>query len=514
MISAGALGRDSSALLRNLGWSCLIAGAFFLPFVSLVPGPAEAFPGIRIWDWQRIFQGGLIGSGLGLMLLNVATERFRFLVSTVVLWGWAAIAGLSAISALTAFYPKAALLDWAWMHALTLLALFSAWLFSQAKGRWENHWLAPAGIATLLYTFWFFVANSDYLFSYDFRAVATAFPGFSKSRYFSDFQSVLLFLCPLAVQRYLSGRRSQALGWLMVGLFYMLAFVAGSRSILAGQVIAHGLLFLVGGKAYLRQFRMYMLCWGAGVVLYWLIIVLYAPWSASFGDPGRGSRAPAGASVSMPAVAARYDSSGRGQLIEKSFRLMSSAPWLGIGGRHYGCYIKTDFHDPLNPDNGDAAHPHNGILQLAVEWGLPVALTVTTAVAWLLIQIGIRIGRDQTEDDRLTSALFGGLLALLVHAMVTGVLNAPVSQMLLVLFLGWSMSLVCTKQVRLRSRAHVLVFCAAVAGLGLGMGWLFMEEAWGVLLSANSNTASVSPTWYLAPRFWQQGWLLPLCGGI
>lgn len=485
-----------------------------MPFVPLVPGPADTFPGIRVWDWQRIFQGALIGSGLSLMLLNVASGRFRFPVSTVVLRSWVAIAGLSATSALIAYYPRAALLDWAWMHALTLLALFSAWLFNQAKGHWEKYWLAPAGIAALLYTFWFFVTNSDYLFSYDFRSVATAFPGFSKSRYFSDFQSVLLFLAPLAVQRYLSGRRSRVLGWLLVGLFYMLAFVAGSRSILAGQIVAHCLLFLAGGKGYLRQFRMYMLCWGAGFVLYWLIIVLYAPWSVSLGDPGQGRGAPAEASVPVTGVVARYDSSGRGQLVEKSFRLMSSAPWLGIGGRHYGCFMKTDFHDPLNPDNGDAAHPHNAVLQLAVEWGLPVALAVTAGVAWLLIRIGMRIGRDQTEDVRLTLALFGGLLALLAHGMVTGVLNAPVSQMLLVLLLGWSISFASTKHVTLRSRAYASTFCVAVAGLGLGMGWLFVQEASDLILSANSNTGSVSPTWYLAPRFWQQGWLLPLCGGI
>lgn len=511
MTEESTAGHGQRPLLGGLAFFCLIAGAFFLPFGPLVPGPAESFPGIRVWDWQRLFQAVFVGLGLTLAALNVAAARFRFPFSAHVLWAWAAIAGLTLMSAAMAHYPQAALLDWAWMHGLVVLAVFAAWLFSPADRRWEDYWLASAGIAIVLYTFWFFVTNSDVLFSFDFRDVATSFPGFGNLRYFSDFQSVLLFLGPLAVQRYLRGGAGQALGWLMIGLFYMLAFVAGSRSILAGQLVAHGLLFAACGRGYLRQFRSYLLCWLSGFVLYYLIIVAYAPWSVSLGAPAQENAAASAAGIPAVSLSVRYDSSARGELLEKSRRLIADAPWLGIGGRHYGCFLKKDFRDPYNKDNGDAAHPHNAFLQLAVEWGMPVAVTVSFGVAWLLFRVGRRLRREAGGTGDLSAALLGGLLALLVHAMVTGVLNGPTSQMQLVVLLGWCLSLVSVKSFPLRPGPPAAALTLVWVGLILCVGMLFINEAMDLLASVTSREL---PTWYLAPRFWQQGWLLPLCGKV
>lgn len=503
------------ALLPGLGWLSLIAGAFFLPFVRLVPGRDDLFPGLYLWDWQRAFQGASIGLGCAVVVVNAMAGRLRLPFLHLSLWFWGGIAALTLGSALTALHPSAALLDWAWMHALAVMTLLSAWLFMRSDGGVrEDYCLAPAGIAVLLYTFWFFITNSDILFSYDFQSVETVFPGFSNSRYFSDFQSPLLFLAPLAVNRYLLARRERVLGWLIVGLFYMLAFVAGSRSTLAGQAAAHVLLFLALGKGYIRHFRTYLFCWVLGFALYILIIVVVAPWSASIGAPAKDKPAPSVGSGSVLTTPFRYGSSGRGELVEKSFRLISSAPWLGVGGRHYGCFLKGDFQDTYNRFNGDAAHPHNAILQLAVEWGLPVAMVAATAIAWLLVLVARKLRIRRVEKESLLPAMFGGLVALLVHAMVTGVLNGPASQMFLVMLIGWSLSLIHEEEAVPECVGGSVAISFAAIGLAMCIASLLSQELMALPASNRAYSDENPPTWYLAPRFWQQGWLLPLCGKI
>lgn len=498
--------------LFGLGWACLLAGTFFLPFVALVPERQGLLPGLDLTDWQRVFQAAFMVAGLLALSGAVLVKRGACLASPQLLASWTIVAALSLASALSAHYPLAALLDWAWLHALFALALLSAWIYAGTDKEWRDPWLAAVGIAGLLYVFWFFLSNTDFLFSYDFRFTETTFPGFGNSRYFSDFQAVLLFLAPLSVVRYVTARMRWA-GCLLVGLLYMLAFVAEARSVLLGQLAAHSILLLAFGRSYWPLLRTYLGCWLLGWVLYMAIVVLYAPWSVSLGAPEMEVVAQPAVSQSVQQVMPqRFDGSGRGELFVKSLRLIRMSPWLGVGGRHFGCFLKEDYRVDYSRANGDAAHPHNAILQLAVEWGIGLAVVVLAATAWLLFGLIRTLRASATRLEAADQALLGALLALGGHAMVAGVLNGPVSQMLLVLLVGWSLGYKkAAPQGGGKGGWFVPLFAITLA---IGILLLFSTELADLPASTQRYFDNYRVTDHMAPRFWAQGWLVPLCGKI
>lgn len=505
-------------VLTIVAWMSLVSAAFLLPFLPLIPGLDFLLPGLLPWDRQRVFQGVVLLIGLVCLggLVSYLQGSWQF-VSRPVALSWILVSLLSLLSALLAERVGEALLDWAWMQALVLLVILSAGLFGRV-GQSSRVWIIGCtGAVSLLYVSWYFLHNADYLFSYDFRFMEPTVVGFTNPRYFSDFQAVLLFLAPLACACFLAESRLYWVGWVLVGLLFALAFQIGSRSVLLGQVVAHFVLFCLLGKRYWPNFRLSALSWGLGLTLYIAIFQVYAPWSQSLGNPDRQST-PSVALAPTVMEAARVDSSGRGELLTKAWRLIRAHPVLGVGGRHYGCFIKADFHDPHNRFNSDAAHPHNAPVQIAAEWGVGVMLLAVGGVVWLLHGIGQSL-RNRTRDESVgvgsfDSAMAGCLLALLSHSMVTGVMNAPVSQMLMVLLFGWGVWFAYANRVLKPIRLVPSVLIGIVAAVACLLIILTAKELVNLPAANAGYFKNNPPTWNLMPRFWQQGWLLPLCGTI
>ena len=114
---------------------------------------------------------------------------------------------------------------------------------------------------------------------------------------------------------------------------------------------------------------------------------------------------------------------GRAALWAGALRIVGAHPWLGIGPMHFA-YVPTL----------GGAHPHNVVLQVAAEWGLPaaglvVALGVGAGAAWL------RHAR-RAADAPWAAGLTCALAAAVANGLVDGVVIAPVSQMVAALGVG------------------------------------------------------------------------------
>jgi hypothetical protein len=88
--------------------------------------------------------------------------------------------------------------------------------------------------------------------------------------------------------------------------------------------------------------------------------------------------------------------------------------------------------------NPVANHPHQALLQIASEWGLPVFFMVMAIVSvWLVKVFGeVRSGDGKVGSD-LRWALFFAVLSSMVQSMVDGVLVMPYPQLWLAITVGW-----------------------------------------------------------------------------
>jgi hypothetical protein len=160
-----------------------------------------------------------------------------------------------------------------------------------------------------------------------------------------------------------------------------------------------------------------------------------------------------------------------------------------------------------------AAHPHNWVLQIALEWGIPSLLCLSGAIffgARALVRSGARIVAGDLANQQMLATLQVACTAILVDGLLSGVIVMPQSQMAIVLVLGiacgWVRLQGGTEQfaspVVTRPILTVLVF----AGL-FGMIWSVMPDiaahAQGDALSPAELAVNPATHW---PRLWEAGY--------
>lgn len=122
--------------------------------------------------------------------------------------------------------------------------------------------------------------------------------------------------------------------------------------------------------------------------------------------------------------------SGREMIWSLAWQQFLLHPWLGIGPMHFAA-----LGSPV------AAHPHQVILQLLSEWGLPATLLMLGIVLRWFIQAGKKLKSNTLPQTSLVGVhLFFALTASMMQAMVDGVLVMPYTQLWLFLLAGWAVA--------------------------------------------------------------------------
>ncbi len=143
------------------------------------------------------------------------------------------------------------------------------------------------------------------------------------------------------------------------------------------------------------------------------------------------------------------DTVPRLQVWRDALALVSAHPWLGSGfGSFADVYpqVQTALPEKI------VEHAHNDYLQVAVELGVPTALLLFAAIAWLVVR-GLLTGMFRHLRSPERFELLGcaaGVLALLVHSAADFNLQLPANAMLFATLLGILTAMVAPADSRAR----------------------------------------------------------------
>jgi hypothetical protein len=274
----------------------------------------------------------------------------------------------------------------------------------------------------------------------------------------------------------------------------MLAYASGGRGILLGMgvaLIGTGMLFREKAWPWLR---VQLAAGGIGALLYGLLFQVIVPARQSIVERAQTKGASSGGRLG--------DWQAAGEAITQQ-------PWLGVGPMHTAYF-----------PNGLWATPHNAAVQFATEWGLPAFLVIAGLALWGLWAWGRQTRQylsRKSESDTKKGALYaaarvavtGSLLAAGTHAMVSGVVVMPASQVMMALVTGMALGLYFMRSTSSaaasisagKARWLLIAFLAATSGV---VFWAVSSD----VLHLNVRVAEAvfeSGTLRLPPRYWSYG---------
>lgn len=397
-----------------------------------------------------------------------------------------------AISSSLAFSPSHAVYEWGSLLLLTMMALAIAGSLARS----------PSAIVPVLRVFCAIAA------AYAFEIVVIYFsvwalgnqpdvnafsPGFNNRRHFNHVETVGL---PLLMLAYMLTPAASRLRWLWMAtasIWWAVLFVDAGRGTMVALAAGCVVLVAVQRHAALSMLRAMILGALAGIAVYLLFF-----WAA----PKAMGLQPFGVLSGMVERSVNDPASARQFLWKRALELIGAHPWLGVGPLHFAHYAA-----PLRV----GSHPHDWILQIGVEWGIPalLALCFTLALAARgLWRARTRLQPTDTAGQNMLSAWVLIGTAALVDGLVSGTIVMPQSQLMLVLYagcaIGWAWSLKAPADgacAPWHGAVASSVVLAAMLALAYGMAPQFADK-----LAHNKPTAAEVQA--NGTVLWPRQWLL------
>lgn len=321
--------------------------------------------------------------------------------------------------------------------------------------------------------------------------------GFSNHRFLNHTQTALLplviLLCIKAPPD--SGWRKT---WFALGAFWWsLLLVTEARASILALTGACALTYVLR-RFHARQFILTMALTAlAGAILY---VVLFTLLPMMFGV------LPLGSPMNVLERTAVNPTSNRNILWEFAFQTISAHPWFGIGPHHFA-------HAAIGLNTG--AHPHNWLLQIAVEWGIPALLCLLGAVflgARALVRSGSMLAPADRTNQQMLVMLQVACTAIFVDGLFSGVIVMPQSQLAIALVLGLAVAWVRLQGAQQHDerspspakRAVISLFAAA--GL-CGLLWSVAPDLVRFAYTgAPTSDEHIGVPGMLWPRMWEDGY--------
>lgn len=478
----------------------LLAGAY----VALTPN-FNLLPWLTAYDGKRLLQIGLLVIGAGCAgavprLRAGWVDTFRTLPAAA-RWGLGVVLTLGVASALTAPVPRYGLLSVAHYALLFSFGLTAASVCRAFPKRFFQGLLGALGIGIVLYMVTFGVGYAMHLAGGKIDIWPGDYIGFANKRFFNQFQSwsLPLLVLPMLMPYTRRVKGVRALAFACAAFWWMLAFASGGRGILLGLLVALvGVALLFRKKAW-PWVRLHLAAGAVGAMLFGLLFKVVTNTGLSIAE--RAGKATGGRLADWQGIA------------EATWQ----HPWLGLGPMHTA-YAPNE----LWPTT------HNAVLQFVTEWGLPATVLLVGLALWGLFawgrnarrRLSTHAERGSAEQDAgaeqppaissgVHVALTGSLLAAGTHAMVSGVVVMPTSQVMMALVLGAALGLHLPRRVL--SVSSLLPTGKAqwglVAFLGIGTGvllWAIVPDAFALNMRILEYIVQEDRL-KLSPRYWNQG---------
>lgn len=381
------------------------------PSLKVIP---EALTAMSLHDSQRMVELLLISL---LLIKSIAYRKNTFFlpIDKPMRYAIYILAALAIVSSYLAISPRHAMIEISLFAGLFYLALFVARLYH------EN---SMQLIKRLTYVFWGSILLSMVAF-YVGYLTATIFKtpviwpapitGFNNVRFFNQYQLWTLGLITLPLLTF-DFKNTRTRYWLHLGVicWWVLLFHTASR----GVLLSWGLGILVTAAIYRKLawplIRLQLIHISTGFLSYQILFELIPLL--------RGSAVVTGTIV-------RDTTSDRIELWKQALQLIQDHPTFGIGPMHFAWY------SPIS------AHPHNSVLQIMTEWGLPAALLILMITCYGLFcwLKKFNIGNLQTKtnhDCNLAIILFFTVITNAAYSLVDGVIVMPISQVMMFTFIG------------------------------------------------------------------------------
>lgn len=307
------------------------------------------------------------------------------------------------------------------------------------------------------------------------------FSGFSSIRFFNQFQiwTLSLITLPLLLYPRLFASIRGMLVILTIG-WWVLLFASQSRGALLAIIVAAFITLLIFRKDAWPVLKTTLLTTIGGWLVY-IILFIYIP------DLGTKTR-----------LSQLTEDPARLQLWQLALDMIYENSWLGVGPMHYAYYPNTI-----------AAHPHNSLLQIAAEWGLPVAVILVVLACWGTYAWAAKYFKkaDTLKNNNqhyLWIALFCSLIAGMAYSMVSGVIVMPLSQTMFSVIAGLMLGLYyVTPSPSVISTVQTTTLRVLTGAIMAGLLWSLLPDI--TLRMEMDAQAPQGKIFTFGPRFWQDG---------
>ena len=367
-------------------------------------------------DSQRLVELTLIALVLFYSIVY-ASYKIHFTKNKIVQNAIYVLIALASTSAFLATHPRHAFLEISLFAGLAYLALYVAGLYNENSTQLIKQITYIFWAGTLLSMVAFYVG---YITATIFKTPVTwpaPITGFGSVRFFNQFQLWTLGLITLPLLAF-DFKKPYTRRWLHLGLacWWVLLFYSASRGALLAWLIGILTTALIYRKSAWPFIRLQLVYIASGFLSYQILFNLI-PYLRE--------------SAVVTGTIMRDTTSDRIELWSQSLNLIQNHPIFGIGPMHFA----------WNNHTSASAHPHNSLLQLMAEWGLPAALLILCLAGYALLcwlkKFNIKSIQTETKLNRnLAIVLFFTLITNAVYSLVDGVIVMPISQVMMFTIIG------------------------------------------------------------------------------
>ena len=381
---------------------------------------------IEFHDCQRILQLLLLGLVLVDSIIIWSNKTSMMPVNDKLRLAFFAILALTAISTYNSIAPRYAVIEVTVFAALCYLALFVARLFSENKATFIKYLTYALWASIVLYMVSFYVGYITAMLVKKTLAWPYPFYGFSNIRLFQQYQLWSLGLVCLPLLAFELKQKIRLWLYFALTCWWVLLFYAASRGVTLGWLLAMVVTAFVYKKQAWPFLRIQLVNAATGLGAYLALFKAIPMWVASTASVAAASSA---GSAIVTSTVFRDTVTDRTDLWKVAYVMIKNFPFFGVGPMHFYFYNKF------------GTHPHNSILQIAAEWGLPATLIILAIVAysfncWFKKFNARKLQTASKLDSHLAMILFFTIIANGAYSLVEGVIVMPISQVLMFTMIG------------------------------------------------------------------------------
>lgn len=397
----------------------VLQSLILLVYIALITfSPSLQFmPKYIVWfvDRQRLLELLLLTLILVFSLLHKPDLKNSIFINSKLRNAFFILLALASLSSLFAVSQRLALIEISVFAGLCYLALFVSNLYVENKEDFTKKLTYTIWASLLLYLVSFY---SGYITATIFKTPLNwpfPFTGFSNIRSFNQYQLWTLGLISLPLLAFdLQSKVKRFCLYFALTLWWVLLFYSASRGVLIAWLLGALMTAVVYQKIAWLFLKSQLIQIASGYISYYILFKIIPAIHQS---------------TIVTSSVIRETTNDRIALWNLALTIIKNFPFSGTGPMNYVFYSTTN------------AHPHNSVLQLATEWGLP-ATTVILAISGFAIYCWLKkftVNKLQSLpklESQLTIILFFTIITNAIYSLVDGVIVTPISQVLMFTVIG------------------------------------------------------------------------------